>query len=274
MSSIEGFNQHLQELRKRFLRIILVVGAIFVFVISCHLYPIDIAGFQLYYPTLDPVNNVAAQITNHMKKDLVPEGVQLIQTEPGQALFAQIYVAALVAIVVGMPVIIKELVDFIKPGLKEREIKVTRSIALPALVLFIIGCIFSYFLIIPYMLEFLYSYGDASGLITFLNIMDFITFVLQYLLAFGFSFQIPMIMYTVTMTGIINSNFWRKNLRFAILGIVVFGAIVTPDGSGVTMWFIAVPMMTLYLGGMLVIEHKKSKRFKSQIKDKSLNGSQ
>ena len=274
MSSIEGFNQHLQELRKRFLRIILVVGAIFVFVISCHLYPIDIAWFQLYYPTLDPVNNVAAQITNHMKKDLVPEGVQLIQTEPGQALFAQIYVAALVAIVVGMPVIIKELVDFIKPGLKEREIKVTRSIALPALVLFIIGCIFSYFLIIPYMLEFLYSYGDASGLITFLNIMDFITFVLQYLLAFGFSFQIPMIMYTVTMTGIINSNFWRKNLRFAILGIVVFGAIVTPDGSGVTMWFIAVPMMALYLGGMLVIEHKKSKRFKSQIKDKSLNGSQ
>jgi sec-independent protein translocase protein TatC len=274
MSSIEGFNQHLQELRKRFLRIILVVGAIFVFVISCHLYTIDIAGFQLYYPTLDPVNNVAAQITNHMKKDLVPVGVQLIQTEPGQALFAQIYVAALVAIVVGMPVIIKELVDFIKPGLKEREIKVTRSIALPALVLFIIGCIFSYFLIIPYMLEFLYSYGDASGLITFLNIMDFITFVLQYLLAFGFSFQIPMIMYTVTMTGIINSNFWRKNLRFAILGIVVFGAIVTPDGSGVTMWFIAVPMMALYLGGMLVIEHKKSKRFKSQIKDKSLNGSQ
>jgi sec-independent protein translocase protein TatC len=260
MSSIEGFNQHLQELRKRFLRIILVVGAIFVFVISCHLNPIDIAGVQLYYPTLDPVNNVAAQITNYMKNDLVPEGVQLIQTQPGQALFAQIYVAVLVAIGIGMPVIIKEFVCFIKPGLKEREIKVTRSIALPALGLFVIGCIFSYFLVIPYMLEFLYSYGDASGLITFLNVMDFITFVLQYMLAFGLSFQLPMIMYTVSMSGIVDGKFWRKNIRYAILGMVIFGAIVTPDGSGITMWFIAIPMMALYLGGMLVIEHKKRKK--------------
>ena len=260
MSSFEGFNQHIQELRKRFLRIILVVGTIFVFVISCHLYPIEVAGVHLYYPTLDPVNNVAAQITNYMKNDLVPKGVQLIQTQPGQALFAQIYVAALVAIVVGMPVIIKEFVGFVKPGLKEREIKVTRSIALPALGLFIIGCVFSYFLIIPYMLEFLYSYGDASGLITFLNIMDFITFVLQYMLAFGLSFQLPMIMYTVSMSGIVDSKFWRKNIRYAILGMVIFGAIVTPDGSGITMWFIAIPMMALYLGGMIVIEHKKRKK--------------
>ena len=110
------------------------------------------------------------------------------------------------------------------------------------------------------MLEFLYSYGDASGLITFLNIMDFITFVLQYMLAFGLSFQLPMIMYTVSMSGIVDSKFWRKNIRYAILGMVIFGAIVTPDGSGITMWFIAIPMMALYLGGMIVIEHKKRKK--------------
>jgi sec-independent protein translocase protein TatC len=195
-----------------------------------------------------------------MKNNLVPQGVQLIQTEPGQALFAQIYVGALVAIVAGMPMIIKESVGFIKPALKEREIKVTRSIALPALGLFITGCVFSYFLVIPYMLEFLYKYGDASGLITFLNIMDFITFVLQYLLAFGISFQIPLIMYALTMAEIVDSKFWRKNIRYAVLAIIVFGAIVTPDGSGVTMWFIAIPMMALYLGGLAVSEHKKRKK--------------
>ena len=260
MSSIEGINQHLEELRKRIMRIIIVIGVIFAFIISFHLYPIDIAGVQLYYPALDPINNIAAQITDYMKNNLVPEGVQLIQTQPGQALFAQIYVGALVAIVVGMPVIIKESVGFIKPALKEREIKVTRSIALPALALFITGCVFSYFLVIPYMLEFLYMYGDASGLITFLNIMDFITFVLQYLLAFGVSFQIPLIMYALSMSGIVGDNFWRKNIRYAILAIIVFGAIVTPDGSGVTMWFIAVPMMALYLGGMIIIGHKKRKK--------------
>jgi sec-independent protein translocase protein TatC len=260
MSSIEDINQHLEELRKRVVRIVIVLGIIFAFVISCHLYPIEVSGIQMYYPGIDPINNVAAQITTHMKNNLVPQGVQLIQTEPGQALFAQIYVGALVAIVAGMPMIIKESVGFIKPALKEREIKVTRSIALPALGLFITGCVFSYFLVIPYMLEFLYKYGDASGLITFLNIMDFITFVLQYLLAFGISFQIPLIMYALTMAEIVDSKFWRKNIRYAVLAIIVFGAIVTPDGSGVTMWFIAIPMMALYLGGLAVSEHKKRKK--------------
>ena len=259
MSSIEDINQHLIELKKRVVRIIIVIGIIFAFIISCHLYPIEVEGIQLYYPSIDPINNIAAQITTHMKNNLVPEGVQLIQTEPGQALFAQIYVGALVAIISGMPIIIKESVGFIKPALKEREIKVTRSVALPALGLFVSGCIFSYFLVIPYMLEFLYMYGDASGLITFLNIMDFITFVLQYLLAFGISFQIPIIMYAVTMLGIVEDSFWRKNLRYAILGIIIFSAIITPDGSGITMWFIAIPMMGLYLGGMLM-EYKKHKK--------------
>jgi sec-independent protein translocase protein TatC len=90
--------------------------------------------------------------------------------------------------------------------------------------------------------------------------MDFITFVLQYLLAFGISFQIPLIMYALTMAEIVDSKFWRKNIRYAVLAIIVFGAIVTPDGSGVTMWFIAIPMMALYLGGLAVSEHKKRKK--------------
>jgi sec-independent protein translocase protein TatC len=90
--------------------------------------------------------------------------------------------------------------------------------------------------------------------------MDFITFVLQYLLAFGVSFQIPLIMYALSRSGIVSNSFWRKNIRYAILAIVIFGAIVTPDGSGVTMWFIAIPMVALYLGGIIVIEHKKDKK--------------
>ena len=123
-----------------------------------------------------------------MKVNLVPEDVQLIQTAPGQAFFAQVYIAALVGIVFGMPVIIRELVGFIKPALKENEINVSRSISFPALGLFVAGCVFSYNLVIPYILEFLYRYGESAGLVTFLNVIEFVTFVLQFLLAFGFSF--------------------------------------------------------------------------------------
>jgi len=260
MSELEGISKHFEELRKRLLRIVLVIGIITTFILMFHAEPIQVAGYTLYYPTPEPINNIAAQITNHMKNNLVPENVQLIQTAPGQAFFAQVYIAALVGIVLGMPVVIKELVGFIKPALKENEIHVSRSISLPALVLFVAGCVFSYFWVVPYILEFLYKYGESSGLVTFLNIMDFVTFVLQFLLAFGISFQLPLVMYAISMSGMIEADFWRKNIRYAIVAIVIFGAVITPDGSGVTMWFIAGPMIALYVAGMVIIERKERKK--------------
>jgi len=260
MSELDGINRHLEELRKRLLRIVLVIGIITAVILFFHAEPIQVGQITLYYPIPEPLDNIAAQITNHMKNNLVPEDVQLIQTAPGQAFFAQIYIAALVGVVVGMPIIIRELVGFIKPALKENEINVSRSISIPALGLFIVGCIFSYNFVIPYILEFLYRYGESAGLLTFLNIMDFVTFVLQFLLAFGFSFQLPLVMYAISASGMVDSDFWRKNIRYAIVAIVIFGAVITPDGSGVTMWFIAIPMIILYVAGMLIIERKERKK--------------
>ncbi|MCH9041974.1 MAG: twin-arginine translocase subunit TatC [Nitrosopumilus sp.] len=260
MSELDGINLHFQELRKRLLRIVLVIGIITAFILTFHAEPIQVNEITLYYPTFEPLNNIAAQITNNMKLNLVPENVQLIQTAPGQAFFAQVHIAALVGIVVGMPVIIRELVGFIKPALKENEINISRSITIPALGLFIVGCVFSYNFVIPYILEFLYRYGESAGLVTFLGIMEFVTFVLQFLLAFGFSFQLPLVMYAIYASGIVESDFWRKNIRYAIVIIVIFGAVITPDGSGITMWFIAVPMILLYVAGMISIERKERKK--------------
>jgi sec-independent protein translocase protein TatC len=260
MSELNEIQYHLEELRKRVVRIVIIIGIITVFILTFHLEPFEFAGSTLYYPNPEPLDNIAAQITNHMRNNLVPENVQLIQTAPGQAFFAQVYIAALVGIVVGMPVIIKELVGFIKPALKENEINVSRSISIPALALFVTGCVFSYNFVIPYILEFLYRYGESAGLVTFLNVMDFVTFVLQFLLAFGLSFQLPLVMYAITGSGMIDASFWRKNTRYAIVIIVIFGAVITPDGSGVTMWFIAGPMIALYFAGMLIIERKERKK--------------
>ena len=259
MSEIQEINKHLEELRRRILKIVIVVIAITAFLLAFHAEPVEILGIGLFYPTPQPLDNIAAQITDYFRVNLVPESVQLIQTAPGQAFFAQVYIAALVGIVAVMPIIIREVAAFLKPALKENEIHISRNITIPALGLFVAGCLFSYFLVIPYILDFLYKYGESAGLVTFLNIMDFVTFVLQFLLAFGLSFQLPMIMYATTASGMTDAKFWRKNIRYAVVIIVIFGAIITPDGSGVTMWFIAGPMIALYLGGMAIIERKERK---------------
>jgi len=259
MSEIQEINKHLEEVRRRILKIVIVVIAITAFLLAFHAEPVEILGVELFYPTPQPLDNIAAQLTDYFRVNLVPESVQLIQTAPGQAFFAQVYIAALVGIVAVMPIIIREVAAFLKPALKENEIHISRNITIPALGLFVAGCLFSYFLVIPYILDFLYKYGESAGLVTFLNIMDFVTFVLQFLLAFGLSFQLPMIMYATTASGMTDAKFWRKNIRYAVVIIVIFGAIITPDGSGVTMWFIAAPMLALYLGGMVIIERKERK---------------
>ena len=111
----------------------------------------------------------------------------------------------------------------------------------------------------------MYGYGKSAEILEFLNVIDFVTFVLQFMLAFGFSFQLPLVMYAATASGMTDSNFWRRNIRYAIIIIVVFGAVITPDGTGVSMWLIAGPMIGLYLAGMGVIERneRKSRTLKS-----------
>jgi sec-independent protein translocase protein TatC len=63
-------------------------------------------------------------------------------------------------------------------------------------------------------------------------------------------------MYGISLTDTISPRFWRTNFRYAVLILVIFGALITPDGSGVTMWFVSIPMLLLYLAGMLIVERR------------------
>jgi len=265
MSELEAFREHLEELRRRVLKIVIVVGAVTAALLTVHLEPVQYAGLDLYYPTVEPLNNVAAQITVYMKSALLPEEVQLIQTSPGQAFFSQVYIAALVGIMASMPITVRELVAFVSPALKEGEVKIGRTVTVPAVGLFAGGAIFAYLAVIPYILEFLYGYGKSAEVLEFLNVVDFVTFVLQFMLAFGFSFQLPLVMHAATASGMTDHRFWRRNIRYAVIAIVVFGAVITPDGTGVSMWLVAGPMIGLYLAGMGMIERneRKSRTLKS-----------
>jgi sec-independent protein translocase protein TatC len=70
-------------------------------------------------------------------------------------------------------------------------------------------------------------------------------------------------MYAVSLSGLVDAKFWRRNLRYAIVGIVIFGAVITPDGSGVTMWFVSLPMIALYFVGMIIAERQERQTLKT-----------
>jgi len=264
--------EHLQELRVRVVKIAIAIGIITAASIALGIKIFDLSGYQVPLPYPDPLNNFAIQVMFTMKENLLPENVSLIQIAPGQAFFAQIYVAALLGVIFAMPVIVRELAAFISPGLHQREKVTVKQIIAPAVGLFAIGCLFSYFVVIPYILVFLYQYGESIGVSTFLNITEFVSFVMQFLIAFGLSFQLPIIMWATTVSEMVEPKFWRDNLRYAIIIIAVFGAVITPDGSGVTMWFVTGPMLILYVLGMLFIERKiKSQKLTSDISEADSN---
>lgn len=256
MKAEMSIREHIEELRLRVLRVALSIIIITVFAMTFDLRPIEVAGLPLAYPHPDPIHNVSTRLTLYLKDSLLPDGVDLIQTAPGQAFFAQVYVSALIGLTASIPLIVKEISAFIAPAISSKTKIGLINVFLPAVGLFAAGIAFAYLLVIPYALDFLYQYGQALNVATFLTINDFISFVMQFFLGFGIAFQLPILMYGISLTDAVSPRFWRNNLRYAAIILVVFGAIITPDGSGVTMWFVAGPMMVLYLLGMLVVEKR------------------
>jgi len=283
--------EHIDELRVRLIRIIICIAIITIFTMSFSikitiipislpfLNPTHLTYLKVYYPYPEPFNNIALQLTTFMKDTLLPSEVKFIQTAPGQVFFGQIYLSLLIGLTCSLPIVIKEIYGFVSPAFNRAKrkgetgetsvstkasspsstkIKLVK-ILLPTFLLFVFGLVFSYVLVIPWTLDFLYSYGESIGAEAFLTVNDFITFVLQFVLGFGIAFQLPIIMYVLSLSGLTDSKFWQKNFRYAIIIITIFGAVITPDGSGITMWFVALPMIALYAFGIIAIRRNERK---------------
>ena len=111
------FIDHLNELRIRFLRIIVFAISIVIFssVFGIQLITVNNYTFYFIYPAI--YNNIASQIILFLSHNLVPSGVKLIQTAPGQSLFAQIYVSILLSITCSIPMIVNEIFGFVSPAI-------------------------------------------------------------------------------------------------------------------------------------------------------------
>jgi sec-independent protein translocase protein TatC len=251
----------LQELRGR---IIIVSISVIIAISICMTMSITIYNFGGYkIPILfpDSLHSISVQIILFMRDTLLPKSVILIQVTPGQAFSAQIYVAMIVGLIISLPIMYREIIAFVGPALHFHERRVIKNIAFPSIFLFAAGCFFSYYIVLPYTIEFLYRYGQAMDVESFFEITQFISFSMLLLLASGFSYQFPLLMWVLTKTKVVKPRFWRNNIRYFVIILVIFGAVITPDGSGVTMWFVIGPMLLLYAIGTLVVELRLENSF-------------
>jgi len=246
-----GFLEHLWELRRRIIRCLIFFFAIFLFTFVMGPKKFTFLGREIpiVYPSSESFSSLF--IEKFLLK-LAPENVIVVQMRPQEAIISQIYVSMVLAFILGFPLYSLEMWKFVSPALTPEEKKYLAKSSIPALFLFLSGCSFSYLILAPWILNFLYVLGKNMGIETYLTLSSLVSFTLFLSLSFGLVFQMPLLMYLLTRLGVVSKKTWSKHWKIAFFLFLLFGAVITPDGSGVTQLMVALPMMGLYLGGILL----------------------
>jgi len=255
------FFEHIEELRQRLKIVVIVVLILFALNLTTAIGSVRLGSMEvpMLVPALGTNNaNIATQFFVGMENYLVPDRVNGIPvnrsfSQPWDAYVVMFKVAFFLAAVTGSPVIAYEMGQFIGPALKPSEKRLILRITLPVVVLFLSGVTLCFIVVLPFTFQLLYSVQNVLGANLLILYGDnFTDFVLLFSVAFGLAFQLPVLMYGLSWLGVVRSSFWKKYWRFAAIAIFLFGAIITPDGSGITMMLVSIPMLGLYVVGYIV----------------------
>lgn len=182
-----------------------------------------------------------------------PEGSSFFQLKPGELFMASLKVAVFVGLSLSMPVLIKQVELFLKPGLSALEHKVLSPLANLAPLLFYAGVSFAFYLVLPPLLEFLLGFRP-DVVETRYGLEHFINLEISILTICGLCFQLPVIMISLGHFGLVTSGVLLKIWRYVVLGAFVLSAIITPTPDPLTMSILAFALLALYFITILVLK--------------------
>lgn len=221
------------------------------------LHRVVIYGRNFFLPVLSD-NSFSVQVFKMLERDFVPSGVQLIVTNPWSGFIAQLEIVLILAFIITFPFLLYKIIKYLSPALFEHEKKaILKSVALFT-VLFLSGCFFAYYFMIPLTFRFMYPFASSLGVLTFFSLEAFMAWVIAILITTGVVFLLPIFMFVLSYLGFVSPEFWRKKWRFSFLCLMIFSAIITPDQTGVTMILLFVPLAGLYMVGSLLSRRLKS----------------
>ena len=177
------------------------------------------------------------------------EDLEFVFTAPLEFFFTQLKLAGFGAVVLTFPILAWQLYRFVAPGLYRRERKAFLPFLLASPVLFLLGAALVYFVMLPFVLWFSLSQqiigaGDISVQLL-PKVSDYLTLVTTLLLAFGLCFQLPVVVTLMGVAGIVSSKALAAGRRYAIVGVVVVAAVVTPPDP-ISQLMLAIPVVLLY----------------------------
>ena len=230
--------EHLEELRRRIVIAFLAIlaGAV--------------VGWFLYPYVLELLRDPFCQYLRDNPEVRPPAGCDLVFNSPVDAFLTKLKMVGFLGLIVALPIVLYQLWAFIVPGLTSREKKWSIPFIVTSTLLFIAGAAFAIWTL-PKALEFLLGFGGEAvvPLITFDRYVGFVTLVT---LAFGVSFLFPVILVFLEAVGVLSWQLLASWRRWAILGISVFAAVITPSGDPYTMFAMMIPMYVFYEASIII----------------------
>jgi len=231
MSEIqESFISHLVELRDRLIRSIAAVIIIFLGLVAW--------ARDIYSLLAKPM--LAA----------LPSGGHMIATDVAGAFFVPMKVTLMLSFLLALPYVLYQVWAFVAPGLYTHEKKLVPPLIASSVVLFFIGMSFAYFIVFPTVFVFVNKFAP-EGVLVMTDIDKYLSFVLSTFLAFGITFEVPVIVIVLVRTGLISIAKLKDIRPYVIVGAFVVGAIFTPPDL-LSQFLLAVPLWLLYEVGILL----------------------
>lgn len=245
-SEYASFWDHLDELRSRIIRVLLIV------VVS------TVVAFLLKEPLFNVVLAPrSSEFVSYRLLGVSAFSIHLINTGLTEQFMVHMRTSLYIGVLLASPYIIYEMFRFVSPGLYDNERRYALWIVGSAYVMFILGTLLNYFLVFPLTVRFLGTYQVSADVTNMLTLQSYIDTLISMSFLMGVLFELPVVCWLLGRMGIINAQMMGAYRRHAIVAILVLAAIVTPTTDVFTLFVVALPIWILYELSVLIVKLTK-----------------
>ena len=236
--------QHLAELRRRVLICVVAV----------------IIGSAVAFAFFEQLIEFLVRPARDLNLD---DGGQLVFTEVTELLTTAVKVSFVAGLVLAMPIVLYQVVMFVAPGLTGRERRYLFGFMPGAMLAFVSGVAFGYFVLTPPALHFLLTFGGDVA-VPLIRVSNIINLMIRLLFWMGVAFETPLVMYLLAQLGIVSARGLARFRRYWVVVAFILGAIITPTFDPVNQGLVAIPLLVLYELGILLARFAGRGRQKSE----------
>jgi len=248
-----SFWEHLEELRWHLVRVVIVLLLLAIAAFIMRKFIFDVIILAPKNPDFITYKGLCA-LGQYLHTDALcigAEPLQIINIQMSGQFMVHLYVSMMTALVVAFPYVLWEIWSFVRPALLPKEKKYSQGVVFYSTLLFIIGMLFSYYLIVPLTVNFFSTYQVSESVSNTITLNSYIGTVVSLSLSTGLVFELPIVVFFLTKVGILSPAYMKKNRKYVLVILLTIAAIITPPDI-FSQILVTIPLMGLYELSILV----------------------